>query len=238
MNFRNHSVGNVIEHKIGGNSIEGKTDAHRFKLTAYNSQIIRVQVSKYNEFEEYPYAVILAPEAQSASIIESEHQFSLISNDLKCYVQKNPFRLRFENRNGELLNEDDNTFGISWLAEEVTCYKQLADDEIFLGLGEKTGGLNRRGSSYTNWNTDAFGFNNDTDPLYVSTPFYIGVREGKPYGIFFDNTHKSHFNFGASNNDRFAYFSAEAGDMNYYFIQGDTVGDIIQQYTVITLNLK
>lgn len=234
MNFRNHSVGNVKKSTIINNIVEGTTDVHRFKLTPYNSHIIRVQVSKYDQFEEYPYAVVLEPNANSATIKEEANQFTLITQDLKCFVQKNPFRIRFENRNGELLNADDDNFGVSWLAEEVTCYKKLADDEIFLGLGEKTGGLNRRGSSYTNWNTDAFGFNNDTDPLYVSTPFYIGVREGKPYGIFFDNTHKSHFNFGASNNNRFAYFSAEAGDMNYYFIQGDSVGEIIQHYTELT----
>ena len=101
-------------------------------------------------------------------------------------------------------------------------------------MGEKGGGLNRRGSSFDNWNTDAFSFDNDTDPLYVSTPFFIGVRNGKAYGIFLDNTYKSHFNFGASNNDRFSYFSASQGDLNYYFIHGENVGDVIKHYSKLT----
>jgi alpha-glucosidase len=119
-------------------------------------------------------------------------------------VTKSALRLSFENAQGDLLNADDTSFGVSWLGNTVTNYKRLAADEIFLGLGEKGGGVNRRGSSYDNWNTDSFGFNNDTDPLYVSTPFFIGIREGKPYGIFLDNTYKTHFNFGTSNNDRFS----------------------------------
>jgi alpha-glucosidase len=39
----------------------------------------------------------------------------------------------------------------------------------------------------------------DGDPLYASIPFFIGIHGGVAYGIFFDNTHRSTFNFGASN---------------------------------------
>lgn len=234
MSLRNKSVGTVQTANVSSTAICGNTEDHNFKVTPYGPHIVRVQVSKEKHFDNYPYAVISKPDSEEVSITDSQNHFELTSKNLKCHIQKSPFRIKFESSGGELLNADDENFGISWLGEEVTCYKQLSEDEIFLGLGEKTGGLNRRGSSYDNWNTDAFGFGNDTDPLYLSTPFYIGVRKGKPYGIFFDNTHKTHFNFGASNNNRFTYFSAEAGDMNYYFIQGDSVGEVIQHYTELT----
>lgn len=234
MNFRNESVGAITTFKAHNNILEGKAGNHQFKLTPYNHKIVRVQVSKYDAFDEYPFSVIMEPEDISVNLHESTEEIVLSTDDLEMKVSKSPFRLSFFNKAGDLLNADDPTFGISWLGDEVTNYKSIAEDEIFLGMGEKSGGLNRRGSSYDNWNSDAFGFNNDTDPLYVSTPFFIGVREGKPYGIFLDNTYKSHFNFGTSNNDRFSYFSASAGDLNYYFIQGDTVNDVIQQYTKLT----
>ena len=99
----------------------------------------------------------------------------------------------------------------------MTTYKQLQADERFIGLGEKTGNLDRRGKTFVNWNTDNFAYSTDADPLYLSTPFYIGILKGNPYGIFFDNSHKTTFNFGCSN-DRFSYFQAENGEMNYYFI--------------------
>lgn len=234
MNFRNQSISAITSFEAQKDVLTGKAGEHSFKLTAYNHKIIRVQVSKYDQFEEYPFSVIMKPEEIQAQINNQESEISITTECLNVKISKSPFRLSFYDIDGNLLNEDDHTFGVSWLGEEVTNYKSLAKDEIFLGMGEKSGGLNRRGSSYDNWNSDAFGFDNDTDPLYVSTPFFIGVREGKPYGIFLDNTHKSHFNFGTSNNDRFSYFSAEAGDLNYYFIQGNTVNEVIQEYSRLT----
>jgi len=234
MNFRNESLGAITTFHALNNTIEGEAGNRKFRLTAYNDKILRVQVSKYETFDEYPFSVVMQPESIATNITDNDEEIRLTTAAFEMKVSKSPFRISFYNRQGELLNQDDPTFGISWLGEEVTNYKSLAQDEVFLGMGEKSGGLNRRGSSYDNWNSDAFGFNNDTDPLYVSTPFFIGIREGRPYGIFLDNTYKSHFNFGTSNNDRFSYFSAAAGDLNYYFIQGDTVNDVIQQYSKLT----
>ncbi len=234
MNFRNESVGKIEQYSTQGGVISGTTSKHRFRLTPYNEHIIRVQMSKYDTFDEYPYAVIMKPESGTSNVTDKGDSLTLDTGAIRCHVSKSALRLSFENNKGDLLNADDPSFGVSWLGETVTNYKQLADDEIFLGLGEKGGGVNRRGSSYDNWNTDSFGFDNETDPLYVSTPFFIGIREGKPYGIFFDNTYKTHFNFGTSNNNRFSYFSADGGDMNYYFIQGDTVADVIKQYAKLT----
>ncbi|MBY0433402.1 MAG: DUF5110 domain-containing protein, partial [Cyclobacteriaceae bacterium] len=86
---------------------------------------------------------------------------------------------------------------------------------------------------YQNWNTDAYAYHSGSDPLYCSMPFYIGLHHGRQYGIFLDNSHKTFFNFGASNN-RFSSFAADAGEMNYYFIHGNSVAEIIQHYTWLT----
>lgn len=234
MDLRNETLGSITQIEAKSNQISGKTDNANFQLTAYSENIIRIQINKEENFEHYPFSVIMKPELDHVEINNSDSEIILQTADLKVIVDKDPMRLSFYDRDNNLLCADDKTFGVSWLGNRITNYKQIAANEQFLGLGEKSGGLNRRGRSFDNWNTDAFGFNNDTDPLYVSTPFFIGIREGKPYGIFMDNTHKSHFNFGTSNNDRFYYFSAEAGDLNYYFIQGETVGEVIQHYAKLT----
>jgi alpha-glucosidase len=71
------------------------------------------------------------------------------------------------------------------------------------------------------------------DPIYATFPFYIGVHDKVAYGIFFDNTYRSNFNFGASN-DRYSSFGADAGEMNYYFIGGNTISRIIENYSWLT----
>src|SRR3546814_7413795 len=80
----------------------------------------------------------------------------------------------FQNAGGQTINQDETGFGTSWIGDQVTTYKKLQEGERFIGLGEKTGPLDRRGFGYTNWNTDNFGYTSGSDPLYCSIPFYIG----------------------------------------------------------------
>ena len=69
-----------------------------------------------------------------------------------------------------------------------------------------------------------------TDPLYVTIPFFIGLRDGRAYGIFFDNTWRSTFDMGADSRDRYS-FGAENGEMNYYFFYGPDPKTVIERFT-------
>ncbi|MDY6822884.1 MAG: glycoside hydrolase family 31 protein [Thermodesulfobacteriota bacterium] len=179
------------------------------------------------------YAVCGSPGETAFSVKDTRRRLTLQTSTLRVEMTKNPFRIRFYTPSDVLLNADDPAFGTSWIGDEVTTYKTLQPGERFVGMGEKTGNLDRAGSACVNWNTDWFAYTVDADPLYVSIPFYIGIQGGHLYGIFLDNTHKTRFNFGASNN-RFASFSAESGTMDYYFIHADDVAGIIRQYTELT----
>lgn len=53
------------------------------------------------------------------------------------------------------------------------------------------------------------------------------------YGIFFDNTYRSYVNLGKENQAYF-YYGADAGNLDYYFIAGDTMPDIVGGYTYLT----
>lgn len=106
----------------------------------------------------------------------------------------------------------------------------MPPDEHYFGLGEKAGPLDRRGRSFVMWNTDAFGWGLTTDPLYIDVPFFIGLRQGKAYGIFFDNTWRSSFDFGVASPDRLS-FGAENSEMNYYFFSGPDPKQVIERFT-------
>ncbi len=214
------------------NGITGTTAKGKFKFTVYQAGMIRVQASRYEEFESNPYSVIKSPENTFFQVFESDGILSLTTEKVTLKVNLETFSLAFYSSSGELLNADD-SLGTAWIGTEVTCYKQVQKDEKFIGLGEKTGNLNRFGNAYTNWNTDYFAYGTGDDPLYMSIPFYLGIHQQGAYGIFLDNTHKTVFNFGASNN-RFIYFSAEDGDLDYYFFHEDSVAKIISSYTELT----
>ncbi len=153
---------------------------------------------------------------------------------LKLRISKSPLRFNFYTADGKALSKDDSRFGVNWQGTRVINYRKLYKDEKFIGLGEKTGDLNRRGSSYVNWNSDVPDHNPKSDPLYETFPFFIGLHSGLSYGLFFDNTHKSYFDFGATTDDTMSWFGADAGDMNYYFFGAQSVAQIIQDYTWLT----
>jgi alpha-glucosidase len=230
---RNVAIGNIQNWKPTSQGIEGSTEIANFRISIYSETTIRVQISKEENFSQNPYSVIAIPQELSWELGEQNQELWLKTKKIHLKIGIAPFCLSFFNSQGELLNQDDPAFAVSWLGTEVTNYKKVQPNEKFIGLGEKTGNLNRAGKAYTNWNTDYFGYGISDDPLYMSIPFYIGIHGKNAYGIFFDNTHKSIFNFGASNN-RFIYYSAEDGDIDYYFIHDEAVSGIISAYSLLT----
>jgi alpha-glucosidase len=230
--FRHQAFGKVLEWKTTALGLAGKSSFAFFNLTVFDTGIIRVQASRFESFESNPYSVIGQPKGVNFELEDLGDQLILTTQLLRVEINLASFALTFFDTHGKLLNQDD-SFGVSWIGTEVAAYKKLQPNEKFLGLGEKTGNLNRFGNAYTNWNTDYFAYGVGDDPLYLSIPFYLGVHNQGHYGVFLDNTHKSLFNFGASNN-RFASFSAEDGDMDYYFFHYPSISEIITAYTWLT----
>jgi len=242
-------LGNCIQWQRDANGLSLTTPTGLLRLVVYSPTIVRVRIAKEGRFDDHSFAVIATPQPAAFTISETADALTLNTDSLTVRITKSPVRLQFLTKQGKLINQDDPAFGTGWQGNEVTAYKTLLPDEKFLGLGEKTGNLNRRGEAFTNWNTDAFGYGGRTDPLYGSHPFYIGVHsirttpsrssaqatttDGILYGIFFDNCHRTHFNFGASN-DRFSSFSADDGEMNYYFIHRSTMAELLADYTLLT----
>jgi alpha-glucosidase len=117
-------------------------------------------------------------------------------------------------------------------------WKRLRADEHVYGLGEKTGELDKRGRyrggyAYAMWNSDTYAYGDDTDPVYVSVPFFIVLRGGRAHGIFLDNTFRTTFDIGKQDPDLLS-FGAVDGALDYYFIDGPTPRDVVQRYTELT----
>jgi len=228
-------VGAVKSLKINDDHIEFVLSNALLNIYVLDKNVIRFRYTQYNKFSEAPsYAVVNVPHKKAAYNFTDKGKYYLLStSELNVRINKSPCRISIYDKNMYLINEDSKSFGVSFDGNEVRIFKKLFNGERFYGLGEKTGNLNKRGMQLTMWNTDHPGYTNRTDPLYQSIPFFIGERDKKAYGIFFDNTYKSYFNMGASNN-RFYWFGAEGGEMNYYFIYGPSIKKVIESYTALT----
>lgn len=231
------SPGNIKTVAVDNQQLNITTDNAYAQVTVYSANIIRVRLDKQQLAADFSYAVIGTPQKTKVAITQDEQQVSIVTDSLKAIITKIPFAVKFYTLDGKVINEDETGLNTSWVNESVTTYKKMQDGERFIGLGEKTGDLDRHGNGYTNWNSDVYGYSAGQDPLYSTIPFYIGIHHGLNYGIFMDNTYQSDFNFGSSNN-RFSSFGARGGEMNYYFIYHKQVADIIGSYTSLTGRMK
>ena len=120
--------------------------------------------------------------------------------------------------------------------EEYKVYvsKVMENDMYFYGLGERTGSLNKKGYHYRNWNTDDPTPHGETyAQLYKSIPFLITLKNQDAFGIFFDNHFESHFDMGKENSNYY-YFGAVDGNLDYYFMYGPTIKEVVNKYTNLT----
>ncbi|MDZ7832795.1 MAG: glycoside hydrolase family 31 protein [Desulfobacterales bacterium] len=227
----NESLGDYVSHERMETGLRIVAENAEIDVVICDPAVCRIRVTRpADETSDFSYALTAAPDPATFDLSDMEEAFEIRTSRFSAKISKYPVRVYFCTLSGGLINEDDPAFGVSWIGDEITAYKQLQPGERFLGLGEKTGHLDRAGSACTNWNTDYWAYPADADPLYTSMPFYIGVHTGLCYGMFFDSTYKTTFNFGASN-DRFASFSAEAGPLDYYFIHDETVAGILNAFT-------
>jgi alpha-glucosidase len=227
------NIGCITDVQTDKQKIIIKTTNANAEITVYTPSVIRVRIDNKPFKPDFSYAVVGKILPVRADITQNDNEIDIVTDSLKAVIQKKPFSIAFYTIDGKVINEDEHGLTTTWVEQSVTTYKKMQDDEHFIGLGEKTGNLDRKGNGYTNWNSDVYGYNVNQDPLYSTIPFYVGIHHGLNYGIFLDNTYQTDFNFGASNN-RFSSFGARGGEMNYYFIYHKRLADIITSYTWLT----
>ncbi len=230
----NQAIGDVVQLVQTEEGVDCMLSNGLAQISVYSDQTIRVRVTNQSAWNrDFSYAVVSRPKTTHFQFFDTAESCRLTLNNFVVDIQKKPFRVNFKTLDGKWINKENDSFGVSYLGEQVLRYMDIQENERFIGLGEKVGPLDRRGQSYENWNSDKFAYTIETDPLYLSTPFYIGMHNGLSYGLYLDNSHKSLFNFGASNN-RFAFFGADGGEMNYYFFHGSSVSSILSAYAELT----
>jgi alpha-glucosidase len=225
------SVGALTASAPQGNRITFTSAEAEVTVTVLAPDLVRVRMTRGTPGPDYSYAVIKTDWPQTPVDFSKGTDESIIrTSKLEIRAHLSPFRLAFYDPSGRLISEDDPDLGMGWDGKFVRSWKTMPDDEHYFGLGEKGDHLDKRGHAYVNWNTDAYGWDATTDPLYVTIPFFIGLREGRAYGIFFDNTWRSTFDMGVASPDRYS-FGADGGDMNYYFFYGPDPKTVLERYT-------
>ncbi len=214
---------------------EVNRDGVALQITALRDDIIRVRAGAGGLGEDASWAVAAGVRGQHRPMDLTQHGSNdeLRTRDLRLSVDRTTLRLRVEDASGGVVLEDAPGPALAF-QRGVHLRKAMPAAMHYFGLGDKAGPLDRRGEAFTLWNTDAGGFGESTDPLYKAIPFVLGVAEaGGSFGLLFDNTWRSYFDFGKSERDVLA-FGAEGGAVDYYVMAAAAPKGVVEAYAYLT----
>src|SRR5580692_2221416 len=203
------------------------------RVTALTDDILRVRAAAAGDLpEDASWAVPEEMRGRSVHVTVEQNAggVDFKTATLAVRIERSPLRLIVSDLAGHVISADAPTRAVERVDSGFLLRKELTQKEHVFGLGDKTGPLDRRGQAFTLWNTDVYRFQESTDPLYKSIPFFISA--GGPagsYGILLDNTWRSWFDFGKQDPD-ILEFGAAAGPIDYYLIYGPTVHRVVERY--------
>lgn len=181
----------------------------------------------------------------SYSLEEDPDELRIVTPQIRLTVRKNGLRCRWEVlRRGRFepaaADRPTQAYNFGFWDSRTYHYLQRSEDEMYFGLGERSGDLDRAGQRFRLCNQDAMGYSARTsDPLYKHIPFYITWHRqtGAACGLFYDTLSDCTFDFGKEIDNYhgpYRSFVAEHGDLDLYFIAGEDLAPIVRRYTWLT----
>ncbi|MDP9089756.1 MAG: DUF4968 domain-containing protein [Pseudomonadota bacterium] len=219
---------------------EVRSGSTRLRVTAIAEDILRVRIVASGEFgEDSSWAVPAGVRTSSVSVTampssEASGVAEFRTRELDVRIEAEPLRVIVSDLEGRVICADIAGRAIDIAGGGFTLRKVSPATEHYFGLGDKTGPLDHRGQAFSNWNTDAYHFQESTDPLYKTIPFFAAAGgPGGSYGIFLDNTWRSWFDFG-KRDSQILEFGSAGGPIDYYVIYGPSVRKVVERYTDLT----
>ncbi|HYL62207.1 MAG TPA: glycoside hydrolase family 31 protein [Candidatus Methylomirabilis sp.] len=226
-------IGNVQRVEKLPDGMELSAGSARVRITAFRDGVIRVRLAPQGAFaKDFSWAVVETANAPAVKIEDGKSEVRMTAGGVVVVVKKSPLLVSFADLSGNVILADEPSLPMAWDGAQIHVWKHMPPEEGYYGLGDKPGPLNHRDRAYTMWNTDFFGWQESDDPLYKAIPFFIGLNKGTAYGVFFDNTHRSSFDFGKESRD-YLSFGAEGGELNYYFIAGPQPKKVVEEFTAL-----
>ncbi|MBU0507348.1 DUF5110 domain-containing protein [bacterium] len=208
---------------------------HTLRMVFVTDHVLRITLERTGDDETLlDYALTDIPARAIVPVVEDRDSLWILQTDeAEVHVNKFPCAVVVLDKSGKTVCADEPGLGIGWDGNEIRCWKTIEANERFFGLGLKVGDVNKRGREWVMWNSDVPAYGWQSDPLYESIPFFVGIRDSNAYGIYFNNSYRTRFNMGAGNL-RYYSFAAEGGALDYFVILGPEVGKVVERYSELT----
>ncbi len=239
-------LGDVLACSPQGQTVTIRCRNASLQLTLLAADLLRVRLSRPGLFPSPDSYAVLKEDDQWAAppyrLTENTEHIEIRTERITCRISKQPCRLSFWDPQGRFIHGDSS--GLGWRGSKVARSCSLEASEHVYGLGEEAFALDRRGHRFIMWNSDPQVYAPGDEPIYLNIPLYIGFHEGRGcasvppslgrgYGLFYDNTYRSHFDLGQTRADE-AIYCADDGELRYYFFYGPALATVLERYTELT----
>jgi len=239
--YYNHHVGAIsaIDRIAAQSFVVRGDDEVRLRIEVWSDHLIRFFYTFGKEAEDFSYArdPDARPETAEVELTEHEEDYLITTAALTVRLQRSDATVTISDRQGQLLHEQAAPFYARTTLmkglDQVRLQLTSAPEETYYGLGDKAWDTDLAGRCFENWNSDSFAYGRERDALYRTVPFYYGMRQGTAYGLFLDNSYRSHFDFN-SNSDGLTTVWADGGEFDYYFIGGPRLDAVATRYAHLT----
>ena len=218
------------------NGIEIHSGPAILQITALRDDVLRVRVGANGQLPEDASWAVLREAREAATPVTQENSGTSVgfkTDKLHVAIHRDPMELHVTDQAGHVIAEDFPGRPIEFHGKSFRVYMKSPANEHYFGLGDKPGPLDRRNEAFIDWNTDAFGWQESTDPIYKSIPYFITFRSGICAGIFLDNTWRASFDFNKEYRDAYS-FGSENGPLDYYILYGPEPKTVVESWAWLT----
>jgi alpha-glucosidase len=209
--------------------LSASADGVTLQVTALRDDILRVRMWKGDAVPEDASWAVLS-QARTSRVPVTPEARGFTTKALRVSVDDH-LLLTVADLQGNILQRD--AAPVLWEGTRFNVSKERSFNDHFFGLGDKPGPLDRAGQSFTMWNTDAFGWQESTDPIYKCIPFFLDVNRGRTLGVFLDNTWRTSFDFGHADVTRYTFGSLN-GSIDYYLMYGPEPKQVVTEWAWLT----
>ncbi len=172
--------------------------------------------------------------------VSDDEEITIKSGSLKLVLTKNDWSMKFYREDELITHSSGRDFGYvrtdwSGYAYDEPTYDNsfmlnnfsLKIGELVYGTGERFTPFVKNGQTVDIWNEDG---GTSTYQSYKNIPFYL---TNKGYGVFVNHPEKVSFEIGSENVKKVG-FSVHGEELDYFFINGPSMKEVIERYTDIT----
>src|SRR3954469_12990396 len=172
----------------------------RLRVDVIREDVVRLKISRGGVFDETPTFAVVQDGTADFEVDGSILRTAALEVDTET--------LSIRRADGTPVIDPIEPYGT--LNDAFWVRRRYKAEDAIYGLGEKTGRHNRRGRTFTLWNTDILnphaaapfggnGTSTEFDPYYVSIPFfYHHPADGQVAGSFVDNGYRASYDFTAA----------------------------------------